>query len=107
MNSGFVGRIGRSRRLRGVGVMLISAAVVFGLFVVTWSLSFFLPSAFVTNVVGGNVIVGMVLVHVVVPLAVVLAYRWPWWVRWAAAGVLLFNIVILAVYGFSGLLTTR
>ncbi len=42
--------------------------------------------------------VSVVITHVAVPLGVVLAYRWPWWVRWAAAGVLLFNVVLLALY---------
>ncbi len=88
-----------SRRADGVTVMSTTAMGYLVLLVLTAGLPFTLPSGLLSELTGPGP-VSVVVPHLVVPLAVIVLVRRPWWVRWFVAGLLLTNvgaIVLLAL----------
>lgn len=82
------------RRWRGPLLLLGGAAAAFLTMLVTSGFSIWLPSSLVAAVLPHPAPV-LLVPHVLLPLVFVAAPRWDWWVRWPAAGVLLFNIGLL------------
>ncbi|WP_156935105.1 hypothetical protein [Pseudonocardia spinosispora] len=91
-------KIESRRALAAVGVVLVSAAVMFALFMGSGGLLFFIPLAPLFKVIN-NTLTAYLLVFVAVPLAGVVFWRTPWWIRWVWLGILLSNLTLMMLLG--------
>lgn len=81
----------RKRVLAAAAVTAVAAGLSRLLFMLT-GYFYVVPAAVAGEVTGANVPVSYLLALVLPPLAGVVFWRRPWWVRWACLGVLLHNV---------------
>lgn len=83
-------RVERKHVLAAAAVTVAAAAAMLVVFMETGFL-FFLPLALIAGITRTPVLT-YVLPLIAVPLAAVVFWRRPWWVRWAFLGILLHNL---------------
>ena len=91
------------QRRSGRAALLVAApaaAATIGLYLLTDGLSFWLPMLIGLRLVQNGAI-AVLIPNVGVPALVIAVARRPWWVRWAAVGVLVANIGVLGWYAWT------